>query len=310
MQSNGSETYLPSRCISQRHCYFVRNCTCFILLDWFGDLLQKLSVDTSLEKKQARNIALSLDDFEKNKRYKPAFVRALSEQVNRTFHAWLDARKNNNFRLWAPELDRLLELKKEESHILGFSGHPYDAHLNEYDKGVTVQFLDQNFSSLLPALKNIIQQVQQKQKGPQPCFSGKFDTEKQWKLGLIILEKMGFDFEAGRQDKSEHPFTISFHPHDVRVTTRINETDPAQMIWTCIHEGGHALYEQGLPIEEYGLPLGEACSFSIHESQSRFWENGIGRSKAFCRFLLPQMKNFFPEQIGHWDENTLYESVN
>ena len=121
---------------------------------------------------------------------------------------------------------------------------------------------------------------------------------------------MGFDFEAGRQDKSEHPFTISFHPQDVRVTTRINEKDPAQMIWTCIHEGGHALYEQGLPAEEYGLPLGEACSYSIHESQSRFWENGIGRSRAFCSFLFPILVKLFPKELEGWDEEMLFKSVN
>jgi carboxypeptidase Taq len=129
-------------------------------------------------------------------------------------------------------------------------------------------------------------------------------------LGKMILEKMGFDFEAGRQDKSEHPFTISFNPFDVRVTTRINEKDPAQMIWTCIHEGGHALYEQGLPVEEYGLPLGEACSYSIHESQSRFWENGIGRSRAFCAFLFPHLKKLFPKELVGWDEEMLFKSVN
>ena len=94
---------------------------------------------------QKRNIQLSLEDFEKNKKYKPAFVRKLSEQVNKTFHAWLDARKKNNFGVWEPELDRLLTLKREESHILGFEEHPYDAHLNEYDKGVTVALLDQEF---------------------------------------------------------------------------------------------------------------------------------------------------------------------
>jgi carboxypeptidase Taq len=278
--------------------------------DWFGDLLKELSTDGLLDHKQRKNVLLSLDDYEKNKKYSSAFVRSLSEQVNKTFHAWLDARKQNNFRVWEKELDHLFILKKEESHILGFEVHPYNAHLNEYDKGVTVSLLDEIFSSLLPVLKHLQQAIQQHQKGNQPVFSGTFDIEKQWKLGMVILEKMGFDFDAGRQDRSEHPFTISFHPLDVRVTTRINELDPAQMIWTCIHEGGHALYEQGLPAEEYGLPLGEACSYSIHESQSRFWENGIGRSLAFCKFLFPLMKNLFPEALKYWNEETLYQSVN
>jgi carboxypeptidase Taq len=277
---------------------------------WFGDLLKQLASTDDLNPRQKRNVDLSLEDYEKNKRYKPEFVRKLSEQVNKTFHAWLGARKQNDFSVWEPELDQLLTLKREESYILGYASHPYDAHLNEYDKGVTVDLLDRNFSYLLPVLKNLQQEIQKDQKGPQPIFSGHFDEQKQWDLGKMLLEKMGFDFEAGRQDKSEHPFTISFNPLDVRVTTRINEKDPAQMIWTCIHEGGHALYEQGLPEEEYGLPLGEACSYSIHESQSRFWENGIGRSQAFCSFLFPHLKKLFATAMFGWDEEMLFKSIN
>jgi carboxypeptidase Taq len=278
--------------------------------EWFGDLLTELNADEHLDEKQKKNVQLSLEDYEKNKRYKPAFVRALSEQVNKTFHAWLDARKKNDFRVWEPELDRLLTLKKEESYVLGFEKNPYDAHLNEYDKGVTVSFLDQTFGALIPELQRIQRAAQLKQNGPQPVFNGPFDAEDQWRIGLMILKKMGFDFEAGRQDRSEHPFTISFHPQDVRITTRINEQDPSHMIWTCIHEGGHALYEQGLPAESYGLPLGEACSYSIHESQSRFWEMGIGRSRAFCQFLFPYLRNSFPEAFNRWNKEKLYQSVN
>lgn len=307
------ETYLPSKGADARGRQIATLATISHELfseDWFGDLLKQLSSTDDLNTHQKRNIQLSLEDFEKNKKYKPAFVRKLSEQVNKTFHAWLDARKKNNFGAWKLELDRLLTLKREESHILGFEEHPYDAHLNEYDKGVTVELLDRNFSFLLPVLKNLQSAVEQDQKGTQPVFSGIFDEQKQWNLGKMILEKMGFDFEAGRQDKSEHPFTISFNPRDVRVTTRINEKDPAQMIWTCIHEGGHALYEQGLPAEEYGLPLGEACSYSIHESQSRFWENGIGRSRAFCSFLFPILVKLFPKELEGWDEEVLFKSIN
>jgi carboxypeptidase Taq len=109
---------------------------------------------------------------------------------------------------------------------------------------------------------------------------------------------MHFDFEAGRQDISEHPFTTNFSSKDVRVTTRIDEKDLANMVWSCIHEGGHALYEQGLPDEQYGLPLGEYCSLSIHESQSRLWENCIGRSKSFWQYHYPKLQEYFPEQLN------------
>jgi carboxypeptidase Taq len=307
------ETYLPAKGAGVRGrqiATLAETAHALFSEDRFGDLLQELSSTDQLDENQRKNVTLSHEDYIKNKKYKPQFVRKLSEQVNITFHAWLDARKKNDFRVWEKELDHLISLKKEESYILGFEKHPYDAHLNEFDKGITVEFLDQNFARLLPELKRVQLAVQGKQDGPKPLLKGIFDGEEQWRLGLAILKKMGFDFNAGRLDRSEHPFTISFHPQDVRVTTRINEHDPTQLIWTCIHEGGHALYEQGLPAESYGLPLGEACSFSIHESQSRFWENGIGRSRAFCHFLFPLLKNGFPDSLQRWNEDILYRAVN
>jgi carboxypeptidase Taq len=118
---------------------------------------------------------------------------------------------------------------------------------------------------------------------------------------MDLLKSLGFDFEAGRQDISEHPFSTSFNPLDVRITTRIDEEDFGNMTWSCIHEAGHALYEQGLPETEYGLPLGEACSYSIHESQSRLWENHVGRSQPFWNHFYPQLQQQFPEQFKNVD---------
>jgi carboxypeptidase Taq len=120
---------------------------------------------------------------------------------------------------------------------------------------------------------------------------------------------MGYDFEAGRQDISEHPFTTSFNAMDVRVTTRIDENDFTSMTWSCLHEGGHALYEQGLPAEQYGLPLGEYCSLGIHESQSRLWENCIGRSKAFIEYNIPLIRQYFP-QLKQAGPQQLFAAVN
>lgn len=121
---------------------------------------------------------------------------------------------------------------------------------------------------------------------------------------------MHFDFEAGRQDISEHPFTINFNSRDVRVTTRIDENDFGNMTWSCLHEGGHALYEQGLPTDEYGLPLGEYCSLSIHESQSRLWENSVGRSREFWQHHFPLLQSFFPKQLSNISLEDFYKGIN
>ena len=127
---------------------------------------------------------------------------------------------------------------------------------------------------------------------------------------MQLLKQMGFDFESGRQDISEHPFTTSFSPQDVRITTRIDEADFNNMTWSTIHELGHALYEQGLPASEYGLPLGEACSLSIHESQSRLWENQVGRSLAFWQFHYPSLQQEFPDQFGGVPVEKFYAAIN
>lgn len=127
---------------------------------------------------------------------------------------------------------------------------------------------------------------------------------------MQLLKEIGFDFEAGRQDISEHPFSISFNCADVRITTRIDESNLSSMVWSCIHELGHAFYEQGLPESEYGLPLGEAASYSIHESQSRLWENHVGRSLAFCEKYLPLLKEYFPEQLKQVNADQFFKAIN
>ena len=274
-----------------------------------GDLLIDLNENQDLNEKEKRNVTLTLEDYRKNKKYSGAFVRGMSEQINRTFHSWMEARKKNSFAVMQAELGKLLDLKKEESHILGFERHIYDAHLNEHDRGVTVEFADKIFAGLKPILKETLNTIQSKRDQGIKVDWG-MPKDIQWNLGMDILKLMGFDFTAGRQDISEHPFTISFHPSDVRITTRINESDFSGMLWSCIHEGGHGLYEQGLPQDQYGLPLGEAASLSIHESQSRLWENNIGRSRAFCNMLLSRLVELMPERFGKVTEDTFYAAAN
>lgn len=260
-----------------------------------GSLLAELSVADGLTEKEKKNVSLTLEDYNKNKKYSSEFVRKTSEATSRAYHAWIDARRQNNFRVFEKELNELVLLKKEEAHILGFTVHPYDALLNEYEKGATVQWLDKLFDDLQVPLKALLDKIIAKPSPAVEFLHQPFDRDAQWKFGLEVLKLMGYDFEAGRQDLSEHPFTTNFSAQDVRVTTRIDENDFTSMTWSCLHEGGHGLYEQGLPVEAYGLPLGEFCSLGIHESQSRLWENCVGRSLEFITYILPVMQRYFPQ---------------
>jgi carboxypeptidase Taq len=275
-----------------------------------GALLESLEQAPGLNEKEKKNISLTKEDFEKQKKYPPAFVRKMSETVSKSFHAWNLAKKENRFSLFEKELAELVELKKEETEILGYTGHPYDALMDEFEKGCTVKLTDKIFGDMLPKLRIILEKIQQK-KSPKDSFIFKtFDKKKQWDLGMEVIGELGFDFEAGRQDISSHPFSTSFNKYDVRITTRIDESDFSSMLFSCIHETGHALYEQGLPESEYGLPSGEFASLGIHESQSRLWENHVGRSRAFWKFHFPMVKAKFPDVLTGVAEETFYKAVN
>jgi carboxypeptidase Taq len=261
-----------------------------------GKLLNDLMTE-ELTGKEKRNVELTLEEYNKQKKFSAAFVRTMSETVSASFHAWIKARKENRFDVFEPALAQLIALKKEEAEILGYEGHPYNALMNEFEKGATVAMVDKIFEDVKQPLLQLLSEVQQKTFADDSFLHQKFDKQQQWEWGMFLAKELGFDFEAGRQDISEHPFTINFSSQDVRITTRIDENDFANMTWSTIHEVGHALYEQGLPVEGYGLPSGEYASLSIHESQSRIWENCVGRSNEFWQFYFPRSKNYFPQHF-------------
>ena len=276
----------------------------------FGNLLRELSEKNDLQEKEKRNVQLSLEDFNKSKKLPSAFVRQMSESVNKSFHAWVEARRQNDFNIFKDPLQEIISLKQQEAELIGYDNHPYDALMDEYDKGLTTAITDKLFADLKPQLTELLSQISTQPVPDASFLHQHFPKDKQWETGIEILKRMHFNFDAGRQDISEHPFTTSFGNTDVRVTTRVDENDFSNMLWSCIHEGGHGLYEQGLPAEEYGLPLGEYCSLSIHESQSRLWENCIGRSLPFWKHNFPLLKHTFPQQFNNVSVDQFYSAIN
>lgn len=262
----------------------------------FGELLNKLAADPSLTAEQQRNVSETLKDYRRRTAYPASFVEEMSLATSAAFNAWQQARKAKDFSLFAPALEKIVQLKRQECELIGYEGHPYNALLDEYEPGARVETLDELFTGVKTALSALLEKVQQSEK-PADAFAGKhFPKNEQWPLGVEMLKRLGYDFEAGRQDLAPHPFCITFSPGDVRVTTRINEANVFDMLSGCIHEGGHALYEQGLLSENYGLPAGMAISLGIHESQSRLWENNVGRSLPFWQHNYRVVAEAFPEQ--------------
>ena len=274
------------------------------------NLLSELIGDSKLDDRQKRNVKEAYRNFTDRKKYTTQFVIEMSTTVSQGFQAWQQAKKENNFNLFAPHLQKLMDLKLKECELLGYEDHPYDALLNQHEPGMTTKQLKKLFSDVRTQLVPYVQTLLEKKKIDDEFTRQHYDKQKQWDFGMDLLKQMGFDFKAGRQDLSSHPFTINFNSRDVRVTTRINENDLCEMIWSCIHEGGHALYEQGIPFENYGWPSGEFTSLGIHESQSRLWENNVGRSLSYWKYNYPRLCKVFPDQLKKISVEHFYKAIN
>lgn len=276
----------------------------------YGNQLQELAGKGDLADDEKRNVELSLEDYNKNKKLSAAFVEAITQQTSASYNAWIQSRKENKFSIYAPELDKMIQLKKQQASMYGYESNPYDALLDEYEKGASVALLDRVFGDVKQQLPVLLDKIKTAQQVDDSFFLRNYPKQAQWDFSMDVLRAMGYDFEAGRQDMSEHPFTTSFAPTDVRVTTRVDENNYSSLLWSSIHEGGHALYEQGLPIEQYGLPLGAAASLGIHESQSRLWENNVGRGKQFWHHFYPKLQQYFPQQLNDVSVEAFYKGMN
>lgn len=262
------------------------------------DYIKQLETSFStLDERQKRNVSLVHKDYARQAKFDESFIIRRSKAISAGYHAWLAARKANNFSLFEASLTELVAIKREQAEITGYKAHPYDALLDEFEPGYTANQLDVLFKDVREQLVDFAATIRSKPQVDDQFLFQKYPDQQQWDFGLEILKRIGYDFDRGRQDRSPHPFTINFGSQDVRVTTVVEEQNFASMCWSCIHEGGHALYEQGMPEDQYGLPLGSSTSLGIHESQSRLWENNVGRSKNFWQAQLPLAKSYFPEQL-------------
>ena len=276
----------------------------------YGNLLNNLSANNTLEIDQARNIELSLKKYNVSNKYTSKFVIEESKLISTAFQKWRLAKEKDDFKIFAESLSNLVELRKKECEILGYNDHPYDALLNQYEPGLTTKEVEEIFENVRKYLVPFINEVSNAKQIDDSFYFQHFNKDKQWGFGIELLDQMGYNFDCGRQDISAHPFSTHFSPEDTRVTTRIDENNLSEMIWSCIHEGGHALYEQGILSENYGLPFGETISLGIHESQSRLWENNVGRSLAYWKKNFNSLKSIFPDKLSNISALDFYKAAN
>lgn len=240
-------------------------------------------------------------------------VMELSDVQSNSYNAWLEARKAQDYKLFAPWLRRIVDLQKKIADLVGYEGSIYNAFFHHYAPYMDVEEVTPLFEALrnrlVPLLARIVKSPKsrlKRRKLPQADYP----IDKQEKLNQMVLKDMGFDLEAGRLDVTVHPFTAGFCKYDVRITTRYRTFDWPDSLFSVLHEGGHGLYEQGLPEDALSTPAGESVSSTIHESQSRLWENIIGRSREFWQYYFPIAKELFPKQLKNVDLERFYLALN
>jgi carboxypeptidase Taq len=265
-----------------------------------GELIAACEADAALagDEDAAANLRGIRHDYDRATRLPTELVRTMTEASALAMHAWREARERNDFAAFAPHLQKLLGLARERAACLGVpeGGETYDALLEDFEPGMRAAELRRVFSGLRAELAPLIRAVAESGKAPDTSWQRiPLTADRQAAFNRTVLERMGFDFEAGRLDTSAHPFCEGLGPGDTRLTTRYSEEEFTSALTASMHEAGHGLYEQGLPkAQRFGQPLAEAASLGIHESQSRMWENIVGRSRPFWEWALPAMK----EQLG------------
>ncbi|MEF8832688.1 MAG: carboxypeptidase M32 [Candidatus Thermoplasmatota archaeon] len=264
------------------------------------DELNKESAQADMDEVQKAAVREMTRDFERKYKIPDELIKEMSKVSTKAQSAWEKAREKSDFELFLPHLEKQIELKKEVAEYIGFENEPYDALVDEYEPGFTAEKIENVFGPMKKELSSLATDIFSKELEPgEDVFEGnKFNVEKQKKVCKEVAEQLGYDYEQGRLDEAVHPFTMGMDD-DVRITNRYDE-DNLNSLFSLMHETGHALYEQGLPSEWYGHPLGQRISMGYHESQSRMWENFIGRSKEFIDYIFPKLRDEFPSL----EENT------
>ncbi|MCW4006713.1 MAG: carboxypeptidase M32 [Candidatus Bathyarchaeota archaeon] len=269
-----------------------------------GKLLEDILKNSSYENLGAvekRNVELIKKNYNEQTALPSELVAKLAKQQALTINVWKKAKAAKDFALFKPELEKLVELSKQGAQILKEvkqTKTAYDALIDIYEPKTQATTINQVFEKLQRELKKLISQIQSAPKQPNPeSLKHKVPTQNQKQIAQLFMQTLGYDTtspaSAGRLDETEHPFTTGYYD-DVRITTHYYEDKFASSIFSTLHEAGHALYEQGLPQQWKYQPVGAACSMGFHESQSRFYENIIGRSKPFWTFMFPKLKQKAP----------------
>ncbi len=249
-------------------------------------------------------------EYERSRKLPDAFVAAWTQDATLSNEVWRVARKANDFAAFAPHLAKMVEYARRAADYYGWEAHPYDALLEGYEPGMTSADVERVFAGLRTEQVALARAIAEQPSPRVDFLSREYPLEAQRRVGLAVAEAFGYDLSRGRLDIAPHPFETSFGRDDVRITTRYSLDEPTESLYATWHETGHALYEQNIAPELARTPLSGGCSLVFHESQSRMWENIVGRSRGFCEYAFPLLQDAFPDALADVTPDDWYRGVN
>lgn len=280
------------------------------ICDELGRYLEELKDRDDLSMEEQASVRVVGKAYRRHKAIPPDFYERFAIARSRSESAWEQAKATSDFKLFQPHLEEMVEFSRRFAEYYGYEENPYDALIEEYEPGMTTReiraVIESLRSELAPFLKRLMEEGTRPESGFLKCT---FPIDRQRELSLRALKAIAYDFSAGRLDTTAHPFTITTGPDDVRVTTRFVEDNLLSGLFSSLHEGGHALYDQGIAPELRWSGLDQGASYGIHESQSRMWENMVGRSLPFWTFFKPTLGEIFPK-LAEVPAEVFYRAVN
>ncbi|MFA5571272.1 MAG: carboxypeptidase M32 [Sphaerochaetaceae bacterium] len=246
--------------------------------------------------------------YNRSKKLSSEFVQLFSETTSKAHYTWAQARSEDNFELYEPTLTRIVELVQQKAELYGYEDEPYDALIDVFEPGTTTKEVSLLFSELKQTTTEIL--AHKEDESPYTFLQTHYPKDKQELFIKEMLTTIGFDWKRGVLGESTHPYTITLGSDDIRITTRYGESDVTSPLFSALHEGGHALYEMGASNEvTRNLSIASGASLAFHESQSRLWENILGRSRSFWTYFFPRFKQLFSTQLEYVDLNTFMKAI-
>ena len=279
--------------------------------DKVGKLLDDLKQEfAGSDSDDAALVRVAARNFDKTMRVPSEFVSEQAVVTTAAFEAWVEAKKKSDFSIFHPHLEKVFDLARKYVSFFPPSDHPYDVLLDDYEPGMKTADVQGIFDKLRPQQVKLIRNIKSAKQVKADFLHKKYAEKKVWDFSAAIASKFGYDFTRGRQDKAAHPFETSFSVNDVRITNRYEPDNPLATLFSGMHEAGHAMYEQGVNPAYERTPLANGVSSAVHESQSRMWENLVGRSLPFWEHFFPELKKAFPTQLDGISAKTFYKAIN